>query len=1048
MKMMSIKISKIILFTMIDLFICVTEVFCVAPMAPVLRIVQPYYSENSPLKMYLEWDTVAGALGYEIHKMAEEEYIPVGVVTPKNSNEPVIGAFDPSSIVPGTIYAYWITAIFKNGKQIDSNTRENWVEHSLWPVTKHSDCSDDEGFELLHNFNQPMDQQGLKLHDGIDLLGQRNIDGECVRAPLGGVIKKIFPINNNLNNMQIEIEVLIDDKKYGFIFAHLVDIPKSIRENNSVSPGQFIGKISSKVPNWRTEKNHTHLAVIEDYPNDWNKQKNPLEYWNVDEQRDPQLLSPQLEDTNADFLSVLFRNKNRYFKPSELSPPHFFDFTIYGAIDIVVEATDHQSLIAPWTIPKNIGYYIQRVTNSSVLNVVRSSAKPYMLINSTNWFGDVYKGHQNLLKTLFDSNPSLAVITPRWYTSVFKLWNTFIVTNTKGTEGKVDDLDANQCWATDVQKNDNDSPNGCRAGYRSALTNQDARFPDGKYQIGIRLEDYVHTYPNVTDHLEPVIVDNFVPYIEQVTLTSSDTGRRVYQGGWTPQGAQLIFSQTPGEDAPRSGVPLHVAVTASETMRDVSFRFDGQPTTTVLKATDDEQMIWEGDMAIPDALTFSTKGELQMVITGHDTAENPLLDFADSSPKFLPKRSDSGAWYCPLAVSAAPTASRNASPAPSADAPQPTCTLPSDAGDTAHRLVVMPPISTWKLTTPGKSVCFEEDGGIICELGASEQGDPTSSTTGLVKLRPKTAAPQAVGSQSLLLEDDGASRAEHAGIHFLPAGDIEFIIEPGAQEMELCPAKKIKNDCSSAPIPETRAASLTWSIEKTVNERLCQVTARLNSAVYQLDIQPSALCQSVRERSETFDASAECGWSVGSIYDLEPLGTFTKEFTVGARHSEKKYEGCDFYDWKWWFDNVDGSFWISEYTLACKTRNDSWGQTEWSGPGGRKLSEDGFGKTYVTIPIHTRITCEWKSAPLTIRGRVSARGIGVLAIPVLVRLDGGAIVSQESGVWENCVAETLYQRYRPLVECTYTMEATRLQLPDSQRSLTIPLHPGEPDAAP
>ena len=492
------------------------------------------------------------------------------------------------------------------------------------------------------------------------------------------------------------------------------------------------------------------------------------------------------------------------------------------------------------------------------------------------------------------------------------------------------------------------------------------------------------------------------PFVQAVQVKTPD--KTFYHAGWTAiqDAAQLVWTWFQESLPVVVGTPVTLQVTASAPMKEMRVEAAGQ-TYQLAAVPESDNTIWE--TTLPQDVSES---ELPLTIRGKDTNGTPLLPFADTAPKAYP-----------LANS-----------------------TPSDAGDTVHKLTAQLPIYTWKLTTPGKSVCFEAYGGIVCELGASEQGDPASSTTGRVKLRPKTAALQAVGSQSLLLEDDSASRAEHAGIHFLPAGEIAFIIEPGAQELELCQAETKRNDCISMPSPESNTKIVSWRIEKTAreHENLCQVTVRLDAAAYLLEIQSSTLCESVRERSGTFDASAECGWSVAFSYDLEPRGTVIKQLALGEIRPVRQYEGCDYYTY---YGNVAGY----NNPAECRLLNKSW---EKRGKivvqGGRSLYED-VGTPYVSVPIETRLTCDWQPIAIFLTG-VAPDG-SVEKIPLSVTLKGqGGGGQQVYGLRTNCVEETAYQRYRPLVECTYKMEATRLQLASGQNNITIPLHPGEPDATP
>lgn len=291
------------------------------------------------------------------------------------------------------------------------------------------------------------------------------------------------------------------------------------------------------------------------------------------------------------------------------------------------------------------------------------SIKPYLLIDGTNWFGYPYHYGENAplsrISTLMDVDEALKSEwskPPGW-----SYWFTYIVTNTKGTDGILADLDAGQCWATDA-RNTETSPNGWQGfpspddpenyfipTYEKAKLNKEAKFPDGRYRIRIRLEDYVHTVSleeaDELDHKHPVIVDNFLPFVERVTVTSS--AETIYDAGWffSAGDEQLnwVYYEEPKDPTP--GEAWHFRIHTSEAMQWLSVTLPESQSQSYLVATPDSQgMIWEA--------TFypQTSDDDTLTIRGQDTADNPLLAFSetqptafpDTLPKPIPKRDASG----------------------------------------------------------------------------------------------------------------------------------------------------------------------------------------------------------------------------------------------------------------------------------------------------------------------------------------------------------------------------------------------------------------------
>jgi len=237
--------------------------------------------------------------------------------------------------------------------------------------------------------------------------------------------------------------------------------------------------------------------------------------------------------------------------------------------------------------------------------------------------------------------------------------------------------------------------------------------------------------------------------------------------------------------------------------------------------------------------------EYPLTITGADTTDAPLLAFADQTPKAYP----------------------------------PVDATPSNAGDTAHTLAVGSVEMIWKITTPGKSVCLPDQGGVVCTMQAPEPAKgqpapPAKALTGRAILRPLGGNQSDPSAQSLLLDDFGVPSATHTGQHFLLNGAFEFIVEPDSNDVNICGGGG-SGSCDAPPPPRPVTVSVAISVKKNVRdaENICEVTATYQQAAYRLEIQPASLCQSVREFEETDDVSAVCESYVSSAYDWLKAGT-------------------------------------------------------------------------------------------------------------------------------------------------------------------------------
>lgn len=1012
--------------------------------APELIVVQPRY--GSPSGMYLKWKAVPGAQKYQFCKKVgldacgeNDKWETVEIHLGR-----VFGRPDEFETIPGTTYTYRVRAIDANGEPGEPSVSRRNTVTKIWPVTTSSDCTAAESLEMLHGFNQAIEawsqefQVLLKyLHQGVDITGEIHLNGECVRSPLGGVIDKVKepdrrdPVTGQRlkDNSSVSLTFYLNGRLEGLSFGHLESINGNLIEKKSVEPGTCLGYITSTYFG-SIENNHVHINY---HPGDRDN-GNPLEVWNRDQDQylDPKGNPPEVKDTNSDSYPVRFRkgpNDTAYLLD---------DGKVYGPVDIVVEACDHQSSFDRWQNPLKIGYYIRKIEGNPVIDVVQSPVSPYLLMdNSIPFFGDLgLKGTSpERMNTLFELDNALKCNFYKNPPGGWPQWFTYIVTNTTGTQGIPDDLDANQCWATDAHKTEA-SPNGYRDGYETAAINTDAKFPDGTYQVRIRLEDYVHTVSleeaEELDYKHEVIVDNFLPFIERVMVTSG--GETIYDAGWmfeTIAGQDRllwVYDAEPTEVTP--GEPLQIRVETSETMQDaVSVTLTGQ--TITLTSTDSQGLIWEG------TLVPSASEDYTLTFQGQDMADNPLLAFSatqptafpDLLPKPVPKRNASGDW------------------------PAEYDTLRQDAsGDTVHQLGALPPPPTWTITTPSTSMCEERGGGVICTFG---DGREKSSLQGSVAVLPQDAPDPPLDDpdipQYVVLHAADQASLVHTGLYRLPDAGLKIVAQPQGEWFGPCtPEDPQEARCQgsdptapghTAPPPDsTDVKTLSWQADTTEDPDRCRIqvtwdSASAQDAVVTLDFQPHTVCDGLSgAESGTLEAEATCTWQETEMinYVWEDAGEVSEPGTGGNRM--KKYFPCQgswSLGWRW----VVGS-----YSYGC-VENPDWEQR----PADTDLSdqvkapgEQGFRPRQLTRIQY--LDCAWSEREIWQPPIVDENGTFLSEAYFEAARCAGEWHVQVWG-WNQCEKLSTYRHWTGVANCWYEQRLGALTVLNDPVTFTLSPNP-------
>lgn len=414
---------------------------------PNLKVVCPIYGEN---KINIEWDYIPNSSSIEIrHKVNAGAY---SDWAPTNS----LASYTQDIIVNATdLYTFQVRALL-NGNWTNPSNERSCNFQKVWPVGNGNDCSTS-GINVLTGFNQPIWALGTHyLHEGMDINGDPTFRTDCVVAPFGGIV---VSKEGTGSKVHVTLQVFMNGKDEYIQLNHLGNLLTNYKVGESVMPGQQLGYIlDANVPTgWTVLTSHTHLHYWRDAANFYGSTTDPHSIFDAPEHRDPHQQLPEVMDTNGDGKPFRFRHgpdKPTYFDDDSSSDN---DDEIYQEADIVVEVLDPQSSTAPWVAPKKLGYYVEKF-NGTWKNAVRSPASPYFLTD--NGFG-YYQAppptdntilNYPITSAISDLAPALKSIPPLAQDDGAPQWWTYQVTNTTGTNGDPNNIDGNQCWATDASR--------------------------------------------------------------------------------------------------------------------------------------------------------------------------------------------------------------------------------------------------------------------------------------------------------------------------------------------------------------------------------------------------------------------------------------------------------------------------------------------------------------------------------------------------------------------------------------------------------------------
>lgn len=347
----------------------------------------------------------------------------------------------------------------------------------FWPLQNGS-------HEMLQGHGDGSPLSNYRFHEGIDLLGSGN-GGEIVVAARSGIVEYNDPNFDPTYGGRVAIVVDVPGGQEWDDYLHLDLSDPAYRAppvGSPITEGDVVGKIMAG--GFGAGGRHLHLSVLKAKPPATGATTflNAFLRFTATADRDPLLNSPDLANTNSDpdDLKLLITR-------SGTTGPHLAQ-PINGDVDLIADVRDKMCNYVNYLMasgPHSIGYYITPAFQGS--HGVKTQAAPYVLAKfDDNWFPDQPFSKNKFL--LVYADVAALRVNPNPVSIPFI--RHYIVTNTKGTDGRVDNV-VDQYWNTDaVDDNEPDTvAHANYAGKADSGRNALARFKDGNYWVNIVLTD-------------------------------------------------------------------------------------------------------------------------------------------------------------------------------------------------------------------------------------------------------------------------------------------------------------------------------------------------------------------------------------------------------------------------------------------------------------------------------------------------------------------------------------------------------------------------------
>lgn len=223
-------------------------------------------------------------------------------------------------------------------------------------------------------------------------------------------------------------------------------------------------------------------------------------------------------------------------------------------------------------------------------------------------------------------NPSILTITSNPTVAPYdRFWNTGLATG-----------------QTETYAITSTNPPVTRPANLDAIANTEARYPDGPYRVTINAND-VDYADNPNNAAQPrrvnVVVDNFRPYVKEVTVRKGGpNGRLVYRGtyDWNTTTRQLVFNSTTGDDMDPSSF-VWIKIVTSEPCQNIQAHLSDETLfqNASVSNTNNTEFTYTH---LP--VVFPPLGTQTISIQGQDWAGHPL----QTDPTSIPVRQSDGTW--------------------------------------------------------------------------------------------------------------------------------------------------------------------------------------------------------------------------------------------------------------------------------------------------------------------------------------------------------------------------------------------------------------------
>jgi PKD repeat protein len=559
----------------------------------------------------LKWKMKASTVGDSICIQRNNG---VGFVNIKTGLPVTTVQYFDNTIIPQKIYIYR-ALFFKNGIATDTTFSSTSILSIQWPLA-------DKSYNVCSAFGDITPANHWMYHEGVDFLA-KDKDIEIIRSG-----ELAYYGNSGSPQVYAIVKVDIGGGKYEYdLYNHIADTV-IISGKRSLYAGENIGTVDTLT--YHATNLHLHLTRmnaiditslylgIKD-PNGENLE-NPLEVFNnvlyndiVPTPTDPYNQAPVIGNPQ-------YNKSNAYQKFATKN-------NLYNSVDISVSLTDYMTDVyttAKFPSVNQAGYYIKSVSGGGA--DVQNTTSPYTTFKyDNNWFNDPahpITGTFIVNGAFLSKHTFVDVTKPSTFIStlgggVSKYYKSYILTNCKGTQGLIADADSLQFWNTRAKSGTFSQANGSDAA-QSSHCNEESAFKDGKYIVHILAKDLI----NSTEKTDTVTIDNFLPFIKQITIKRNNvSGQTVYNSSWNLTASTYNLVQNT-IDSISAFENIFVEITTSEPVKWCGLQI---PTTTFsninhLAVTGSDDTKWQ--FTIPGSVNF---GKHKLQITASDLAGNALL---------------------------------------------------------------------------------------------------------------------------------------------------------------------------------------------------------------------------------------------------------------------------------------------------------------------------------------------------------------------------------------------------------------------------------------